>query len=192
MKEYVLIPQDHQLYSLFTEVLQQDEFTNLTKYEVKIALVAISVVPSENGMTMEYAISKEGNPVAAQIRLVTQRDRVLANYDAVIEYDSKLVDDFPEIKTKALFEHELCHLEVQFDKDGVVKTTVDGRAALKLIPDDFRITGFRSVIQKYGFDSVELSSLAEVLDEAERVMKEKSDEEAEKSSSSDDGGVLVS
>lgn len=184
MKEYRKVEKG-EIWDLFQKVLSQSKFDQLRQYEVRFALIGIKVVESENSTAVEYAIPVKGNlPAAAQVKVCSQKERALAPYDVVIEFDEEMVDSFSERTREALFEHQLTHLELVFDKDGLC-STIDGRPKLKVIPDDFAITGFRAIIAKYGFDSPELISINGVFEQAEKDMaeEEKKREKAAKSSS---------
>lgn len=153
-----------EVYQISESLLLTERFFDLKQLQIRIGIRCIRAVESESGGKPEPPIVKNGNPVAAQTSLVSEKDRVFNNNDVIIDLDYDFWDTLKDRQKQALMAHELSHIVVQRDKDGSVKIANDTRPILKLIPDDWQITGFRHIVEEYGEDAVELQSLWNVWD----------------------------
>lgn len=105
----------------------------------------------------EPPVKHDGYPCAAVISVIPYKQRVDKRADAEIIIDQKKWVDFTEPQQRALLDHEITHLEIQVDEDGLVKTDDTGRPKLKLRNHDCQLGGFRAVAQRYGADAIEVT-----------------------------------
>jgi hypothetical protein len=101
------------------------------------------------------AVTKDGYPCAALIEKTSYKNRCLGIADAVITIDSASWKDFTEAEKVAVLDHELMHLELVYDKDGVLKTDDANRPKLKMRLHDFQIGGFAVIAERHGAASIE-------------------------------------
>lgn len=106
------------------------------------------------------ALKKNGYPAAAIISITPLKQRVLSVADAVIDLDRDVWLKLTEAEQKALIDHELHHLELVVDEDGVrFKHDDHGRPKLKMRPHDWEIGGFTAVAQRHQGNALETKAL---------------------------------
>jgi hypothetical protein len=111
----------------------------------------------------------DGNPVklhdrtcAAVISIIPYKQRVDKRADAEIIIDAERWKKFSQRTRRALLDHEITHLEFKIDDDGFVQTDDAGRPKLRLRDHDWDVTGFRSIAQRYGDDSIDVMNLRQL------------------------------
>lgn len=112
------------------------------------------------------AIKEHGHSAAARIKLGKAQDRLLAKYDALIEIDDLIWEMLSKDQRQALLDHELTHLGIRTNKDGVICND-DGTPKLETVPDDYMLTGFFSVIERHREHALEARSLRVVCENSQ-------------------------
>jgi len=97
-----------------------------------------------------------GDPAAAIISIIPYKQRVDKRADAEILIDARIWHDLRDGQRRALLDHEITHLQIQWDENGIVKTDDCGRPKLKMRLHDWTLTGFRSIATRYGEDALEV------------------------------------
>jgi hypothetical protein len=105
------------------------------------------------------AVQHNGYPAAATVQRTTAKARAAGHADAIITIDGDQWPAWSDEKRAALLEHELYHLEVQYDDGGALKLDKAGRPALKLRKHDIVIGGFSQVIEWHGKEAVEAQQI---------------------------------
>lgn len=137
----------------------------LVEVNVSIGIVMVTAARNEAGEPTGPAITKGGNPVAAQIRktIAKQRLHMVEKRDALIEIDADQWAVMEDDHRLALLDHELTHIEIRRDENLAPVITDDLRPALKLKPDDFALTGFFEVIKRHRRAALEYQSVKSVV-----------------------------
>jgi hypothetical protein len=103
-----------------------------------------------------------GAACLAYIRTIRVQQKIYLEYDAEIMVDNFHWRDMLEPRRKAVLDHELTHLEICKNKQGQPKLDDQGRAKIRLKPDDYTLTGFYQNVRRHGSNSPEWNSLASV------------------------------
>lgn len=138
---------------------------------VTVQAIMIDAGSDEEG-NRKPAITKEGWPVAAKIKITSLRDRVLGQADAVMDIDKPYWMDLLPAEREALVDHELAHLELEKDEDGEVRLDASERPVLKTRRHDWHLTGFAEVVERRGEAALEFKGLAAFMEKkpAQMVM----------------------
>lgn len=119
-----------------------------------------------------HCVKFAGANAAAVMRKVPPRRRVYDPHDVEIEVDGMTWDELTEQKRIALLDHELHHVTLVVGDDNAVQTDDSGRPKVRLIPDDFILTGFYSIARRHHNYSLEYLSVMQVHRELLRVVEE--------------------
>lgn len=148
-----------EVHNLAVEVMRQYH-TSLYDLEVKVAITMVSKFDSDDELIP--CLKLHGAHALAIVHLTKTSDRVYLNHDAEIMIDAFNWKDASIEFQKSLLDHELEHLVVVKDRKGIVKTDDFGRPKLRMIPDDFTLTGFYAIIRRHGDKATEYNSVAQV------------------------------
>ncbi|GEM_PF-1812853 len=152
---------DAEVMSLLHDVIAEYH-PELASLDLEIGVTMVTPNVNNKGVVVGSAIMLHGAPAAACIRLVTLKERIHNGLDAAIDIDKERWDGYGEANRRALLDHELTHLVIVRDGDGVMKTHDDMRPKLAMRPDDFTLTGFHEVIERHGKDAIEFQSIKTV------------------------------
>jgi Putative phage metallopeptidase len=145
---------DDETYAMLDEILRtyhpELEMGNSGEWPTIAIMMAVNEDPDEAPLKIN------GDPCAAIISVVSYKQRVDNRRDAELLIDAKIWNDLNEAQRRALLDHEATHLQVQFDKDGIIKTDDCGRPKLKMRLHDWTCTGFRSVAKRHGENALEV------------------------------------
>ena len=132
---------------------------DLKEVDAKVGVIMVEAAKNDDGFPTGPAVKFAGARAMARVKLVTPRQRVHVKLDAEIEIDADEWPDLTKDQQWALLDHELTHLAVKRDKDGAIKLSDDLRPVLKIIPDDWILTGFREVVVRHGDNAMEAQAL---------------------------------
>lgn len=148
----------------------------------------LSADPEYRVLMVHPPVDKDGRPtgpaitlakarVAAKVSLIEERMRTITGnenrmVDFLVEVDALAWDRMSVPTRHALADHELEHVRVQVDREGVTKRRDDGSARLELIPDDYMLNGFYAVVERWGADSIEAISLAMIREDGPQQLFE--------------------
>jgi len=150
---------DKQAFTL-VESLIEDHYEELRDAEVKIGIL-FAYPTSGAGPCLKNA----GHAVAAKVRVVSHKDRVAGLEDAQILVDGNAWEGWSEERRAAVLDGRLCALEVLKDDEGVVLEDDCSRPRLKVKPHDFVLEGFAEIAERYGEESLEVSTARAITDE---------------------------
>jgi hypothetical protein len=131
--------------------------TELRDAEVTIACL-FARSDEEDGIPIK---APGGWPALASIRITPLDYRVLGVTDAVIKIDEVRYERLSEASRDALIDHELLHLEIQYEGDGPgtpFKTDDHGRPKLRIRQHQFEVCGFHDIIERHGEAAIELQA----------------------------------
>lgn len=100
------------------------------------------------------AVKFHGHSAAAKIQVTSLQDRSRGLPDVKLTIDRHQWDGMAKTRRIALVDHELEHLVLQTDDEGV-KLDELGRPKLKLKIHDWMLAGFASIISRHGEAAVE-------------------------------------
>jgi hypothetical protein len=123
--------------------------------------VGIVLVYAESGP----ALKLRGQPCAATIQAVPWEMRIVGAPDCLMKIDGKVwkaLEANPRHPKPqmALIDHELTHIGVKFDDRGEVKKDAAGRPTVGMVPHDFELGVFKSIIDRWGMDSIDAYNVA--------------------------------
>lgn len=152
---------DADVMAILDDVMQEYH-PELASLDLAIGVTMVTPNINEKGEPTGPAITLHGAPAAACIKLVKIKDRIHNGLDAAIDIDKERWENYSDGERRALLDHELTHLVIVRDGDGVMKTHDDMRPKLAMRPDDFTLTGFHEVIERHGTDAIEFQSIKTV------------------------------
>ena len=100
--------------------------------KVKIDFMFAYAEVGEDGESKGHALTKHGIRALGITRKLGIKDRVMGRGDAEVVLDGDWWDNETPLRKKALLDHELHHIEVRTDADGVVLRDDLKRPKLKL------------------------------------------------------------
>lgn len=113
------------------------------------------------------AVTHNGLPALAVIRVVPLKDRTMGRGDVEITFDGAAVGHLTEDEQRALIDHELYHLEIKRNKDGQVKYDDLGRVEFKLRPHDREFGWFDAIAARWGKYSIEVKQAVGMIKDEE-------------------------
>jgi hypothetical protein len=139
----------------------------LFEAEIRVALTITRAFDREDEPIP--ALKFAGSHAAALTRLISPRRKAHDPHDAEIEIDGFVWDTLSVTGQHALMDHELTHIQLKTNSDGIVLMDDQNRPKLKLAPDDFVITGILDVIRRHGTASLEWNSITRIHEAASEV-----------------------
>ncbi len=132
--------------------------TDLDRAKINVLLVFVSTDNDSPPLT------KSGHPCAAICKVLSDHDRFTSHgMDAVIDVDAAHWQELTDKQRFALLDHELSHVVLATDSEGLTRRREDASVIAKLNPDDYMMTGFYAVIKRHGSDAVEAMTLKAVV-----------------------------
>lgn len=125
---------------------------------VRVGLLEAFAKRNQNGEAQGPAIRHHGYPAAAVIKINSLKDRVEGKPDATITVDGDRRGEWSEERLLALFDHELCHLQIVVDDDGNVILDDANRPKLKSVPHDAEVGVFWCVVDRHKRKAFETTS----------------------------------
>jgi hypothetical protein len=125
------------------------------KYHPHLATAKIALA-----WRFDMKANADGLVTLGQARKASDLDRELHQFDFVIILNSDMWNraGFEERHMRALIDHELCHCEVQKDKDGEEKTDASGRYIWRIRKHD--VEEFREIVARHGLWKADLEAFA--------------------------------
>lgn len=116
------------------------------------------------------AVSHRGYPALAVVRIVNLKDRTKGMGDAEITIDAAKYAVMTPEQQDALLDHELHHLIVVRDDDGMAKTDDIGRPKLKMRKHDYDFGWFQVIAERHGMNSPEVTQAKIIWDDAHQSL----------------------
>lgn len=123
---------------------------------------------NEDNEPLNDAITKNGRRCLGITRKIPLKDRALGRADAEICLDGDWWKDAPEEQRRALLDHELHHVAVRTNKNGVVRDDL-GRPELKMRKHDVEFGWFSIVAARHGEHSMERIQAKTLMDAGGQV-----------------------
>lgn len=115
------------------------------------------------------AITHNGWPAKALVKVTTLRDRVAGLKDALVIIDGECWKEWPTAKRIAIVDHELTHLVPRLDRIGNIKYDDANRPKLFCRLHDFQFGGFDQMVERYGGISEEAEAVLNVVNRWEQL-----------------------
>ncbi len=151
--------------------MMADHHRRLAAEKVRVAVLMIHPPVNKDGDKIGPAIKHAGVEVAGRIKVATARERVLAEVEAIMEIDAEFWDTLVIESQAALIDHELEHLVILIDKEGVTRRHPGNLPVLATQPDDWMLTGFRSVVDRHGAHALEAMAIRELYEGFQMVFE---------------------
>lgn len=110
-------------------------------------------------------VKLHGYPCAAIVRITGLKDRAKGMPDAEIVIDESRWIDLTEEERHALIDHELTHLEVKLDDLNRIEFDDLNRPKLRMRLHDAQIGIFRSIVKRYGSESLDTAIAKDFINE---------------------------
>jgi hypothetical protein len=138
----------------------------LVEATVRVGVLLASTEIDQEGRPKSAPVKSHGVPCVAKTRLINRKQRLQGvPFEAVIEIDEHRWELMTEEAQEAVIDHELTHLELKRDPDtNLPLSDDDGRPKLKLLPDDWVLTGFADVVRRRGRWAIEAQAIKDLHD----------------------------
>jgi hypothetical protein len=131
-----------------------DQLVKLFHQDLSIAGVTVEILHAHGGL------KHHGYNAAAVVKVKSLADRAAGSADARIVVDGDGWEEWDRKRRQAVIDHELEHLEPQYDDGGELKRDDLGRPKLKLKLHDWHIGGFECIAQRNKEHALEAQQLA--------------------------------
>lgn len=136
--------------------------SQLQEAGVRIGLLEALAKRNQHGEPQGPAIRHHGYPAAAVIKINSLKDRVEGKPDATIVIDGDRRGEWSNARLLALFDHELCHVQLDVDDSGNVILDDANRPKLRHVPHDAEVGVFWCVVDRHKGLAFETDSFAEI------------------------------
>lgn len=125
---------------------------------VTVDVLMASATTNQAGESSGPPLKKNGYPCAALIKVTSLPDRCAGLADAMLKIDADQWKALTDAQRAALVDHELTHLELKKDGNGVTKTDDLDRPKLMIKRHDVEIGWFHDVVRRHERDAPEYQS----------------------------------
>jgi hypothetical protein len=139
-------------------------YKEVLEAKVKIDFLFAYGEVGPDGESKSNALTKHGMRALGITRKLGIKDRVMGRGDAEVALDGDWWKEATPLRRKALLDHELHHIEVRTDEDGVVLRDDLKRPKLRLRKHDVEVGWFAAVAGRNGSASLELEQAKSVWD----------------------------
>lgn len=129
---------------------------------VQIECLFAYSLTDDNGDSTGPALKLGGYPCNAVVRILNLKDRTVGRGDAEICIDGDQWDTWDDDQKRALIDHEIEHLELKTDDDGVIRDDL-GRPKLRLRKHDVQFGWFDSIARRHGAASFEVQQFRQLV-----------------------------
>jgi len=130
---------------------------------VQIECLFAYALQDENGDSTGPALKLGGYPCNAIVRVLNLKDRTVGRGDAEIVIDGDQWDTWSDEQKAALIDHEIEHLELKTDSNGLVVRDDLDRPKLRLKKHDHQFGWFDSIARRHGAASFEVQQYRELV-----------------------------
>jgi len=156
---------DSAVREMAEKILEQfDTHKPLVEHKVKIDFVFAFASVDNFGNPKGPALTKHGIAAYGITRKMGLKDRAMGRGDAEISLDGDWWAEATEARRRALLDHELHHLEVKLDDDGILVKDELRRPKLKLRKHDVEVGWFAIVAGCHGGASLEIEQAKALMD----------------------------
>lgn len=139
-------------------------YKDVLEAKVRIDFIFAYAETSDGGDAKGHALTKHGIRALGITRKIGIKDRVMGRGDCEVAIDGDWWDEATPLRRKALLDHELHHIELRYDDDGVVLRDDLKRPKLKLRKHDVEVGWFAAVAARNGSASLEIEQAKAVMD----------------------------
>jgi hypothetical protein len=139
-------------------------YKDVLEAKVKIDFLFAFAEVGEDGESKGHALTKHGIRALGITRKIGIKDRVMGRGDAEVAIDGDWWEEATPARRRALLDHELHHIEVKLDEDGVVIRDDWKRPKLKLRKHDIEVGWFAVVAGRNGGASLEIEQAKAIMD----------------------------
>lgn len=131
--------------------------------DAKVTITCLMAYPltDENGDSKGPALKHQGYPAQAVVKIIGLKERTDGRADAEIVIDGDNWQVLSAEERDALIDHELEHLELKIDREGILVRDDLDRPKLVCRKHDFQAGWFDSIVRRHGRASPELKQFAE-------------------------------
>lgn len=167
-------------YELANETIKHQVGTIIDLYHKDLVIAGVRICVmlaygpvNADGVKTGPALQVNGYTALGTAQILNLRNRVLSGYDALITFDGDQWESWPEKAQHALIDHELHHLEVNWeeapdidagDMNGVPKRDDAGRPKLLMRRHDWQFGGFQAIAERWGKFSFERAHARQIVD----------------------------
>lgn len=149
----VYVRADDDVLDLLREV-QEEWHGGLTDAGVTVDVLMVSDDAEDDSDAPGPVLKHGGYPAAALIKIQPHIQRALGLGDALLQIDEGTWEGLDVAGRRALLDHELTHLELVYDEDGLARDDCD-RPKLKMRLHDYHLGGFIDVHKRHGKAAIE-------------------------------------
>lgn len=146
--------------------LMAQYYSDLQKHEVKIDFLFAYPRYDANDNPVGDAIKHHGVKALGLAKILGLKERSKGNGDAEILIDWPWWETASEKEREALVSHELHHLALKVNKNGIVLKDDLDRPKLQMRPHDFQIGWFATIAHRHGIHSQERIQAAQMMEAA--------------------------
>lgn len=133
--------------------------------EVTIDFVFAYADVNDEGIATNNALTLHGTAALAICKKIRLKDRVMGRADVEIAIDGRWWETASPAECRALLDHELTHIEVKVDENGICRDDAS-RPLIKLRKHDFQIGWFSEIAARHGKASQEVIQAKMIMDQA--------------------------
>lgn len=136
---------------ILNELLASEKYEILNSYDIHVALFVKYGKRDKEGNLKTPAISKNGIAIPAQIKVVSNFNRMTDDTDVKIILNAELWEELSKEEKVATLDNMLSYLQIKEDKTGEPLTISEScdKVQLKLRHPDFYCEGFLDVLNVY-------------------------------------------
>lgn len=136
---------------LLNDLLASEKYEILNSYDIHVALFVKYGKRDKEGNLKTPAISKNGIAIPAQIKVVSNFNRMTDDTDVKIILNAELWEELSKEEKVATLDNMLSYLQIKEDKTGEPLTISEScdKVQLKLRHPDFYCEGFLDVLNVY-------------------------------------------
>lgn len=134
--------------TLLTNLLANEKYSILNSYDIHVELFIKYGKRDKEGNLKSPALTKNGIAVPAQIKVVSNFNRITDDTDVKIILNAELWEELSQAEKISTLDNMLSYLQIKEDKDGeplTISETCD-KVQLKLKHPDFYCEGFLDVL----------------------------------------------
>lgn len=171
--------------TLLNNILAGEKFNILNSYDIHVELFMKYGKRDKEGNLKSPAITKNGIAVPAQIKVVSNFNRITDDTDVKIILNAELWEELSQAEKIATLDNMLSYLQIKEDKDGEPLTISEScdKVQLKLKHPDFYCEGFLDVLNSHKKNYIpwqEAKAIADkVIDAEVESVKDNNDTEEE-------------
>lgn len=144
----------------------------LVEADVRVAACFAYGPRDAEGNLTGPAITHGGYQAAGLIKRTSLKERAFGNADAQMLLDGDRWDDWTDRRREAIIDHELQHIEVQWERHpdpdhklaGIPKVDDLHRPKISLRLHDIVAGGFAACAKRYGSDSIDVKHVVDIFD----------------------------